>query len=90
MAKLWFRNSNGQERFLTECETLQEVNIEIDKFIADANDRYPNKRAFKRYYTRMWQEDGRWKFDVGSHTEFFYWDSDKSYEEMSKENDTNN
>ena len=72
MAKLWFRNSKGQERFLTECENLQEVNIEIDKFIAECNEKWPKKTPFKRYYTRIWEEDGRVKIDVGSWSEFFY------------------
>ena len=30
---------------------------------------------FKSYYTRIWkQADGRWRLDVGSHTEFFITD----------------
>ena len=45
---------------------------EIDKFIADANDRWPNKKPFKRYYTRIYEEDEMIKIDVGSWTEFFY------------------
>ena len=30
---------------------------------------------FKSYYTRIWEtDDGLVKYDVGSHTEFFYWE----------------
>ena len=53
--------------------------------LLDANDRYPEKRKFDRYYTRMWEEGGRWKFDVGSWSEFFYWDSPKTFEELREE-----
>lgn len=74
MAKLWFSNSFGKRRVIAECNTFAEVMTEIDKFIADANDKWPNKRPFKRYYTRIWNEDGQSVFDVGSHTEFFYFD----------------
>ena len=76
MAKLWFQNSRGQERVIANCETLPEVHKEIDKFIADANDRWPEKRKFQQYYTRMWKEGNRWAFDVGSWSEFFYWEGE--------------
>lgn len=74
MAKLWFGNSLGQERIIAECKNFSEVMTEIDKFITDANDKWPNKQPFKRYYTRIWNEDGRSVFDVGSHSEFFYFE----------------
>ena len=76
--KLWFENTYGVERVVREpCNTWEEVNLAIDEFIADCNDKYPlnKKHPFKRYYTRAWvQEDGRIRLDVGSHTEFFIWD----------------
>ena len=74
MAKLWFGNSFGKRRVIAECNTFTEVMTEIDKFIADANAKWPNKKPFKRYYTRIWNENGESVFDVGSHTEFFYFE----------------
>ena len=61
--KLYFQNSRGVERLIAEPLNKQEVNKEINKFLDDHN--------FKSYYTRVWEEDGRLVFDVGSHTEFF-------------------
>lgn len=72
MTKLWFGNSFGKKRVIAECKTFAEVMAEIDKFIVDANGRWPNKEPFKRYYTRIYEEDGMIKIDVGSWTEFFY------------------
>jgi hypothetical protein len=77
MVKLWFRNSNGDERVIAECETRQEVNKSIDQFIDDCNKKNPNRKPFKSYYTRSWVEDGRTIFDVGSWSEFFVWDKDE-------------
>ena len=74
MAKLWFRNSEGNERVIAECETWQEVNKSIDQFIDDCNKTWPNRKPFKSYYIRSWVEDGRTIFDVGSWSEFFVWD----------------
>lgn len=72
MAKLWFSNALGERRVIAECNTFADVMTEIDKFIADANDRWPKKKPFKRYYTRIYEEDEMIKIDVGSWTEFFY------------------
>lgn len=73
--KLYFRGSNGKERVIAEPSNVDEVSKEIKKFINDHN--------FKSYYTRVWEENGRLKFDVGSHTEFFYLE-DINFEEYSK------
>lgn len=72
MAKLWFGDSFGKKRVIAECENFREANVAIDKFIADANAKRTDGRPFKRYYTRIWNEDGHSVFDIGSHTEFFY------------------
>ena len=69
---LWFENSQGIKRQICDCATWADVNRSIDDFIREAN--YTGRRPFKRYYTRIWQEDGMTKIDVGSHTEFFYWE----------------
>lgn len=75
---LWFKNSYGQKRIIADCNTTQEVNEAIDKFIAECNIKKArgvgNYRPFVRYYTRVWEEDGMTKLDVGSHTEFFFWE----------------
>ena len=87
--KLWFENSEGNERLIADCHTWQDVNETIDDFIENCNsrkiaasmDRYGEEfdmskvNLFKRYYTRVWeQKDGRTRIDVGSHTEFFIWE----------------
>ena len=61
--KLIFQNSRGEERVIAEPSNREEVNKEINNFLDDHN--------FKSYYTRVWEENGRLIFDVGSHTEFF-------------------
>lgn len=73
---LWFENKYGDRRVICDCETWDDVNRSIDDFIAQCNETYPlnKKHPFVRYYTRMWEEDGMTKIDVGSHTEFFYWE----------------
>ena len=61
--KLYFQNSRGVERLIAEPSNREEVVKEINKFLDDHN--------YKSYYTRVWEDDGRLVFDVGSHTEFF-------------------
>lgn len=60
---LYFQNSHGQERLIAQHVNVKECYREINKFLDD--------HSFKSYYTRMFEEDGRIIFDVGSHTEFF-------------------
>lgn len=64
--KLIFENSYGKERVIAEVHSEEEVRREINKFCKERN--------FKIYYMRTWMESGRKKYDVGSHTEFFYVD----------------
>ena len=66
MAKLWFSNSQGQERVIAEVHNFHEVFEQINSFL-DAHN-------YKSYYTRIYEEDGRTKLDVGSWSEFFYTD----------------
>ena len=87
---LWFKNSQGTKRQIADCATWNDVCYCIDKFIEQCNankhnmakERYgkdynPAKVVpFVRYYTRVWKEDGMTKIDVGSHTEFFYWEGE--------------
>ena len=87
--KLWFENAEGIRRIIKDpCNTWGEVNQAIQEFIDNCNvnkhkiakeiygkDYDPSKVVpFKSYYTRAWEEDGMTKLDVGSHTEFFYWE----------------
>ena len=60
---LFFVNSQNKRKYLKEVHTKQEINITIKNFLDEHN--------FKSYYTRIWQENNEWWFDVGSHTEFF-------------------
>ena len=62
--KLIFRNKQGKERVIAESKNVKEIHKEIKKFVDDHH--------FKSYYTRVYEEDGKLKFDVGSHTELFY------------------
>ena len=65
--KLYFKNSRGERRIVAEPKTEEEAMKEIYKFCEDRN--------FKVYYVRTWRTpDGLKKYDVGSHTEFFYLD----------------
>lgn len=61
--KLIFQNSRGKERVIAEPQSVEEVFKEINKFL--------NEHNFKSYYTRVWEENGRVKLDVGSWSEFF-------------------
>jgi len=74
MAKLWFQNSNGDEREIANCANWADVYDAIDNFIDCCNVTKPVNKQFKMYYMRTWEEDGRTKIDVGSWSEFFYTD----------------
>jgi hypothetical protein len=73
--KLIFQNSRGEERVIAEPTNREEISKEIDKFLDDHN--------FKSYYTRVWEENGRLIYDVGSHTEFFVLEG-MTFEEYTK------
>ena len=62
--KLIFENSYGEERVIAEPKNEKEAVKEIYKFCEERN--------FNIYYYRTWMSGNRKKFDVGSHTEFFY------------------
>ena len=67
--KLYFENSQGIERVIAEVVNEEEAYKEINKFCEERN--------FKIYYVRTWMSNGRKKYDVGSHTEFFYLDTNE-------------
>ena len=62
--KLSFKNSKGIERIIAFPNNEEEAIKEICKFC--------EARNFKIYYIRSRMNDNRKKYDVGSHTEFFY------------------
>ena len=70
MKNLYFINSLGVPRLLGANVNEEQAWELIKKFL----EAHPH---FHRYYTRTWESDrnrykGTW-FDVGSHTEFFFW-----------------
>ena len=89
MKSLWFENHNGEERLIARVENWKEINQSINDFINQCNQNKINRMKemhgkdydeskvplFKSYYNRVWQQkDGRYRIDVGSHTEFFITD----------------
>ncbi len=65
MFEVYFRRSNGEDKFLANCADFNTVNEVIQHFLKQHN--------FKSYYSRMWKSaPGVLKIDVGSHTEFFF------------------
>lgn len=80
--KLWFENIFEEERVIADpCNTWKEVHQAIVEFLNECQRKWPNKKPFEWYYTRTWkQEDGRTRIDIGSHSEFFIWEGDVSYD----------
>lgn len=75
-----FKSSRGEERYIdTVCDTgnftdggFSNCYKIMNNYIKKIN---PN---YKIYYTRIWQQpDGRYCVDVGSHSEFFYFEEVK-------------
>ena len=63
--KVYFENTYGDWRLIGECKEEKEVMTIIKKFLQNHH--------FKSHYTRYWDSDGWRHYDVGSHTEFFHW-----------------
>ena len=82
MAKLWFQNSNGEERIIADCANWTEVYDAINNFIDSCNENKPADKRFLSYYIRSWMENGRTKIDVGSWSEFFFWEGEVSPEKL--------
>ena len=64
--KLYFENRRGEERLIADCETVEEVHKEIDKFLDD--------HGYYCCYFRSWEEGGGVKIDFGSWSQFFFID----------------
>lgn len=73
---LWFKNSQGVKRQIADCATWDDVCYCIHKFIEQCNENKPEKDKFESHYMRMWKEDGMVAIDVGSWSEFFYWEGE--------------
>ena len=71
---LWFENHLGIKRQIYDCETWEDVCLAINKFIEQKNEGKPEGKKFNSHYMRVWEEDGMTKIDVGSWSEFFYWE----------------
>lgn len=72
---LYFKNCRGKVRKIGKVDgrmTPEKIRAEVDRQIKA----FCDERSFTIYYTRVWNEElnGKMmtKFDVGSHTEFFY------------------
>ena len=75
-----FKSSKGEERYIdTVCDTGNFTDGGFSNCYKIMND-YIKKinPNYKIYYTRIWQQpDGRYCVDVGSHSEFFYFEEVK-------------
>lgn len=74
---LYFQNSQGKLKAVAQIDdnkSVEDCRAEVFKAIH----KYCDDRNFKIYYIRIWNTelDGKQmtKFDVGSHTEFFFTD----------------
>ena len=66
--KLYFQNSNGNEKLIAEVHSENEAYQKIKEFCEE--------RDFKIYYVRTWMKNNCEKvYDVGSHSEFFICDT---------------
>ena len=74
---LYFNGSSGKMRKIAEIDESKS-DKEISGEITMQINRFCSERKYKIHYMRIWNEtyEGKTltKFDVGSHTEFFYTD----------------
>ncbi len=61
--ELYFKNCQGKERLIAECNTVSAVHKEIKKFL--------DKHEYVSHYSRSWGNEENIIIDVGSHSEFF-------------------
>jgi len=62
--KLIFKNNENEEKTINELSSIDEIDIEIKKFLDEHN--------YKNYSTRVYGDYNRLKIDFGCDTEFFY------------------
>ena len=78
MGRVWFENYMGERKSIKSCSTEKEVLKTIHDFIA-ANATDEARADYGKYYIRTWDDNGVRCYDVGSHSEFFYWELPKNY-----------
>ncbi len=61
--KLYFKDKQGEERFIAECATVQDCHKQISEFM--------DKHSYKNYYFRSFGHNDDITIDVGSYSEFF-------------------
>ena len=61
--KLYFKNCEGKERLIAECDTVSAIHKEIKKFL--------DEHEYVSHYSRSWGNEENIIIDVGSHSEFF-------------------
>ena len=69
---VYFQNSEGKMRVIGEAETKDQVYGIIKDFLDDHD--------YKSYYMRVWYDEGKTWFDVGSWAEFFACDGNLTEE----------
>ena len=76
--KVYFCNCYDEMRQIAEVREVGDTANEIFKAAMKVINPFLEERHYKSYYTRYWREDRggtpMTKFDVGSHSEFFYID----------------
>jgi len=73
MVKITFGNSKGEERFIAQVPTKAQVVEAIFCFVRECKPKFLEQNNYEPFYVRSYvTTDGRTKYDVGSHTEFFY------------------
>lgn len=76
--KVYFCNCYDEMRQIAEIKDVGDTSNEIFKAAMKVINQFLDDRRYKSYYTRFWREDRdgipMMKFDVGSHSEFFYID----------------
>ena len=61
--ELYFKDCQGVERLIAECDTVSAVHKEIKKFL--------DEHEYVSHYSRSWGSEENIIIDVGSHSEFF-------------------
>lgn len=61
--ELYFKDCQGVDRLIAECDTVSAVHKEIKKFL--------DEHEYVSHYSRSWGNEENIIIDVGSHSEFF-------------------
>ena len=77
MGRVWFENYTGERKSIASCKNEAQVLKVINSFISNTDDE--TRKNYGKYYIRTWDDNGIRCYDVGSHSEFFYWELPKNY-----------